>query len=45
MIIYLHMGVAKYCVAQAWDVIGVEVGTKIVFLSQSHLHGLLGTLG
>ena len=42
---YLHMRIAKYCVAQARDVIGVKLGTKIVLLSQSHLHSLLGTLG
>ena len=45
MVIYLHMRVAKYCVAKARDVIGVELGIKVVLLSQSHLHGLLGPLG
>ena len=43
--LYLYMRVAVYCVSKARDVVRVEIGTKIVLLSQSHLHGLLGTLG
>ena len=45
MEVYLHMRVTIYRVAKARDVIGVEISPKIVLLPQSHLHGLLGTLG
>ena len=42
--LYLYMRVVVYCVSKARDVVRVEICTKIVLLSQSHLHCLLGTL-